>query len=99
MNIKAYVVVDTTDDYIIHEIQKQMNGFGVTFSFSPARVQESLDHCMEFHATASCASDQYCALLKQLNQSWDGEQEEYRDYGYNTRMFHSHVYYLEVQIV
>lgn len=97
MKLKAYVVVDTTDSYIIQEIQTQMSKFGIEFQCSPVRPQESLDHCVEYHASADCTEDQWKALPAQLNEFWTDAQDSYEDYGYNTKMFHPHVYFLSLE--
>ena len=37
-------------------------------------------------------------LRQTLNNDWDGEFDDCDAYGFNTIMFHPHVYYLQFQI-
>ena len=99
MNVKAYIVVDSMDESVIADVQKQMASFGVEFQYSPYREQNSLNHCVEFYGTAHCQKEKFYQLAQQLNAFWSEEQDSYEDYGFNTKMFHPHIYYLLLELL
>lgn len=94
MKHTLYVVVDSVDPSIVESVKEALRKLG-DFHFSPDRIQASLDNCLEFYATIE--SDHWESLLSQLNKYWTIEDEQWMDYGFNTPMFHPHVYYLEIK--
>ena len=97
MNLKAYVVVDSLERQVIEEVQKAMASLGVSFHFSPTRNQDTLNQCTEFYATTNCKKEDFDCLIPQLNLYWEIGEDYYQDYGFNTKMFHSHVYFLSIE--
>ena len=91
-----YVVVDTLEEKQVNKVQSALSQLG-NFHFSPIREQASLISCSEFYATMQCEKRTWEALIPQLNAYWTKDDETWLDYGYNTRMFHPHVYYLEIK--
>lgn len=70
-----------------------------SLSFSPWIQREELDNCLEVRGSAMISPEQKEALLNTWNNDWDVNEEEtcYWAYGFNTRMFDSKVYYLQLQ--
>lgn len=99
MRIRLHVVVDIEDESIVDEVKKDIQKIYKSFSFSPSREQPSLRNCLEFYGTADINQEEIEHLLSQLNNDWEGEIEDCCAYGFNTKMFHSHVYYLQFQIL
>lgn len=99
MRIRLHVVIDQESESLETEIRKQLLEKCPTLSFSPSRPQPSLKDCLEFYGTAELDSKQIDALLAKLNNDWDQDEDDYEAYGFNTLMFHPHVYYLHFQIL
>lgn len=99
MRIRLHVVIDQESESLENEIKGQLWEKCSTFSFSPSRSQPSLRDCLEFYGTAELDQKQIEDLLAELNNDWDQEEEDYEAYGFNTQMFHPHVYYLHLQIL
>ncbi len=95
MKFRLYVVVDREDENIVEEVKSELLKFDSSLSFSPSREQPSLAGCLEFYCTGHGDVD---SLLEVLNNDWDGDSEDCSAYGFNTKMFHPHVYYLQFQI-
>lgn len=98
MKVCLYVVVDEENDSLVEKVQREICELVPSFSFSPARQQPSLAHCYEFYATTKLGKEEISLLLEQLNNDWDQEEDVYSAYGFNTTMFDSHVYYLQLSI-
>lgn len=98
MLVRLHVVIDTEDTGIEEEIKEQLRSYCPDISFSPSREQPSLMHCMEFYSTVQLEKEQAETLWQTLNNDWDGEFDDCDGYGFNTIMFHPHVYYLQFQI-
>ena len=99
MRIRLHVVIDQESESLENEIKGQLWEKCSTFSFSPSRPQPSVRDCLEFYGTAELDQKQIEDLLAELNNDWDQEEEDYEAYGFNTQMFHPHVYYLHFQIL
>ena len=54
-------------------------------------------NCLEFYGSATLDSNEIESLLSQLNNDWDGENDDCQAYSFNTTMFHPNVYYLQFQ--
>ncbi|MCI6379649.1 MAG: hypothetical protein SO150_04100 [Faecalicoccus sp.] len=98
MLVRLHVVIDTEDTGIEEEIKEQLRSYCPDISFSPSREQPSLMHCMEFYSTVQLEKEQAEVLWQTLNNDWDGKFDDCDAYGFNTIMFHPHVYYLQFQI-
>lgn len=99
MLVRLYVVIDKEDDNLEMDVKQRLNAFCPQLSFSPSRPQPSLAHCLEFYGTANIEAEDIDSLLQELNNDWEGSQEDCSAYGFNTQMFHEHVYYLQFQIL
>ena len=97
MRILAQVVVDQEEEAIVQDVQNALNKL-CTFSYSPYREQPSLINCLEFYATAEVTREQLDTMVVQLNRYWQAGGDEWEDYGFNTPMFHPHVYYLYLRL-
>lgn len=98
MLVRLHVVIDTEEEAMETEVKAQLLELCPTLSFSPSRPQPSLSNCQEFYATAHLDQEQAQTLRLSLNNDWDGEEDDCDAYGFNTCMFHSHVYYIQFQI-
>lgn len=92
-----YVVVDTQEEQTIQSVQQALRKLTAA-EFSPWRPQASLIDCAEFYATAAADDRSLADLIPRLNKFWTAEDEIWEDYGYNTPMFHEHVYYLRLEV-
>ncbi len=97
MKFRLYVVVDREDEDLVNEVKSELNTLNSTLSFSPSREQPSLAGCLEFFGTGYGTMEEVQSLLDFLNNDWDGEFDDCSAYGFNTTMFHPHVYYLQFQ--
>ena len=88
------VVADTEKESDCQEIQKELKSYCPNLSFSPVREQPSLRGCLEFFATAKIDDECKEALIKNLNNDWDEEDDVYTAYGFNTKMFNPKVYWM-----
>lgn len=95
MLVRLYVVIDQEDEALEQEVKKKLNEICPSMSFSPSRPQASLANCLEFNGSASI--EDIDALRSALNNDWTQGQGEVEAYGFNTKMFHPHVYYLLLQ--
>ncbi len=98
MLVRLHVVVDTEEKSIEEEIKEELLSYCPSMSFSPSREQPSLMHCIEFYTTAQMEKEQAEHLRQKLNNDWDGDFDDCDAYGFNTIMFHPHVYYIQFQI-
>lgn len=98
MLIRLHVVIQTEDQEIEQDVKNKLSLICPQLSFSPSREQPSLANCLEWYATANLNDKEITDLLSKLNNDWDGEKEDCSAYGFNTRMFHDSVYYLQFQI-
>ena len=98
MKFRLYVVVDREDENIVDEVKVILSKFNSSLSFSPSREQPNLAGCFEFYGTGQGSEDDIQSLIEKLNNDWDGEMNDCSAYGFNTTMFHPHVYYLQFQI-
>ncbi len=99
MLIRLYTVVDREDENVVNEVKEAIQNICPKFSFSPSREQPQLANCLDFYGTANNVSNEELEiLLNTLNNDWDGELDDCSAYGFNTKMFHPRVYYLQFQI-
>ncbi len=95
MKHNLYIVVNSMDDSIIQDVQQALQALIPNVGYSPYRNQESLNDCVEFYASFEADQDDFEALIPKLNEFWNMDTP-WEDYGFNTKMFHPNVYYLQV---
>ena len=95
-NVMLQVVVHTTSEEEVYEVQEKLSSICDGLSYSPIREQPSLNDCMEFMATGVVDEAMRAHLIATLDNDWDKVEDEdsYWAYGFNTKPFASHVYYL-----
>lgn len=97
MVFRLYVVIDKENQTIEQAVKDSLKNIQSSFSFSPSRQQASLNGCLEFYATGNASEDEIQKMLDVLNNDWDGDDSECSAYGFNTKMFHPNVYYLQFE--
>lgn len=97
MKVRLHIVVTPEDPEICAVVKQELLDKAPMLHFSPEREQPSLDNCLEFYATGEMDADQYETLRQWLNNDWDGTEDDCSAYGFNTKMFNSHVYYLQME--
>ena len=95
MRIRLHVVIHSEEASIEHRVKEELLTYCSSLSFSPSREQPSLNHCMEWFGTADVTEAEFSKLLS-LNNDWDIYDGGYSAYGFNTKMFDSSVYYLQI---
>jgi hypothetical protein len=98
MIVRLHVVVDDESSNVIDDVKTSLGSVAPAFSLSPSRPQPSLANCAEFYGTADMEMNDILEILQKLNNDWDGDEYDCSAYGFNTKMFHPHVYYLQFQI-
>lgn len=98
MRIRLYVVIDDESEVLEQEVKQVLVNICPKLSFSPSREQPTLRNCLEWFGTADLSFEEIDNLLSVLNNDWDGNRSDCSAYGFNTTMFHEHVYYLQFQI-
>ena len=94
MFLRLHVIISSEkleDEKLIKDLLYQIKP---NLSISPAREYAVLKDHSEFYATVDITVSEVQPLLDQLNNDWDGEQDDCICYGFNTKMFHPLVYYL-----
>ena len=81
------------------QAESQMKEDCPSLSFSPWIEREELDGCLEARGSARISQETKERILAGWNDDWDISEDEdcYSAYGFNTKMFDSHVYYLQLQ--
>lgn len=98
MKVRLHVVIDKEDEIVENEVKSELLALCPNLSFSPSREQPILNGCLEWYATADLTDNEIDSLLEKLNNDFDGERFDCSAYGFNTKMFHHNVYYLQFQI-
>ncbi len=95
-NTILQVVVHTNSPEEVLEVQDNLLSICDALSFSPVREQPSLNDCMEFMATGVVDEAMRKHLIATLDNDWDQVEDEdsYWAYGFNTKPFMSHIYYM-----
>ena len=99
MLVRLHVVIDKEDETLEQDIKKELCHLCDKLTFSPSRLQPTLNGCLEWYATADLTNAEIEFLLSQLNNDWDGDPQDCEAYGFNTKMFHENVYYLQFQTI
>ena len=98
MLTRLYVVVSPEEESIVEEVIDELRNLQPKFSYSPFREQPSLANCLEFYGTANLNEKEIDTFLSQINNDLDGDRDDCSAYGFNTKMFHKNVYYIQFQI-
>lgn len=94
MLARIHIIIDSenNDDYLT--VKEELNKLYPHFSISPARPYHGKAHSSEFFVTANMTQEEADLLILKLNNDFDGEDYDLEAYGFNTKMFHSLVYYI-----
>lgn len=95
MLARLHVIVSSEIDKDINTVKQILLQINPKFSISPARDYQGLKGYSEFYCTFKIHENEIQSLLDKLNNDWEGEREDCICYGFNTKMFHELVYYLE----
>ena len=96
MNIRLHVVVEGEEE-TSEALKLKLSKVQKKLSFSPSREQPSLFNCYEFYATADLTMEEIKTLKSQLNNDWEGEDDDCSAYGFNTKMLDPTMYYVQFQ--
>ena len=94
MLARLHVIISSEENSQVDQIKEKLKQINPKFSISPVRSYPGLKDHSEFYATGDITASEVQPLLDQLNNDWDGEQDDCICYGFNTKMFHPLVYYL-----
>ena len=90
-----YVVISSSKEEDYQKVKEELLEIYPDFSVSPYKESQMEKDAVEFFATCQITKEKSQEVLDQLNNDWDGEIDDCSCYGFNTRMFHDLVYYLE----
>ncbi|MBE5707504.1 MAG: hypothetical protein EGR78_11270 [Erysipelotrichaceae bacterium] len=90
-----YVVISSSKEEDYQKVKEELLEIYPDFSVSPYKESQMEKDAVEFFATCQITKEKAQEVLGQLNNDWDGEIDDCSCYGFNTRMFHDLVYYLE----
>ena len=98
-SLRMRVVVSSEDESQGLAIQNELANLCSKLSFSPMRLEPSLEGCLEFAASGMVEEQERTLLVKTLDNDWDYDEEDdlYWAYGFNTKLFDQRVYYLELE--
>lgn len=94
MLARLHVIISSEEDKDYQTIKDLLLKIRPDFSISYFREYAGLKNHSEFFVTCDLEEKEVQPLLDQLNNDWDGEQDDCICYGFNTKMFHPLVYYL-----
>lgn len=99
-NLHLYLVFSTLDEKKAEEVCTMIREKAPSLSFSPFRIVESLNDCLECHASGKLDEEQTKELLAWLDNDWDWDEDETNcyAYGFNTKMPSELLYYIRVDI-
>ena len=92
---RLYVIINSNKEEDCEMIKDQLSKIRSDFSFSPSREYPAQKGASDFFATCDLDEEEVQPLLDQLNNDWDGDVDDCICYGFNTKMFHPLVYFLE----
>lgn len=98
MLARLHIIISSEDEKDYELIKNLLLDINPDFCISPPREYAGLKGHSEFYITCDLNEKDVQPLLDQLNNDWDGEIDDCICYGFNTKMFHSLVYYLEFQL-
>ncbi|MDO4663958.1 MAG: hypothetical protein Q4A59_03650 [Erysipelotrichaceae bacterium] len=98
-SLRMKVVVSSEDETQGLAIQNELKNICAKLSFSPMRLEPSLEGCLEFAASAVVDEHERTLLVDTLDNDWDYDDQDdlYWAYGFNTTLFDKRVYYLELE--
>lgn len=96
MKMRLHVVVEGTEQ-VAEDLKVKLTQLQENLSYSPTREQPSLNNCCEFFCTADLTLDEIIALKSQLNNDWEGVEDDCDAYGFNTQMYDPCMYYVQIQ--
>lgn len=94
MLAKLHIVISSEDEKDYEIVKDAFLKINPHFSISPCREYAGLKDHSEFYIVCDIEMKDVQPLLDQLNNDWDGEIDDCICYGFNTKMFHSLIYYL-----
>lgn len=92
---RLYVIINSKNESDCEMIKEELLKIRSDFSFSPSRECPGQKGASDFFATCDINEEEVSVLLDKLNNDWDGEMDDCICYGFNTKMFHPMVYFLE----
>lgn len=100
-SVHLYLVFQTLDELKAGEVCQSIAKLDPYLSFSPFRVMESMDDCIECHATGLADEAQLKCLLEKLDNDWDKNEDEdvFWAYEFNTKMISPLLYYIRLEIL
>lgn len=98
MLARLHVIISSENEKDYELIKNLLLDINPHFGISPSREYANLKGHSEFYVTCDLSEKDIQPLLDQLNNDWDGNIDDCVCYGFNTKMFHSLVYYLEFQL-
>ncbi len=94
MLARLHVIIDSEEEKDYLEVVETLNKLYSGFSISPYRPYVGKAKSSEFFVTADMSKEEADLLIPQLNNDFDGEDYDLEAYGFNTKMFHPLVYYI-----
>ncbi len=97
MLARLHVIISSEKQEDCELIRNLLLKIHPSFSISPFNPAPQFKDHSECYATCQLNENEVQPLLDQLNNDWDGEFDDCICYGFNTKMFHKLVYYLDFQ--
>ena len=92
MLARLHVIISSEENSQVDQIKEKLKQINPKFSISPVRSYPGLKDHSELYCTLEIEKNDVETLLAKLNNDWDGEFDDCDAYGFNTIMFHPHVY-------
>jgi len=93
-----FVVMTSEKDEDYQMIKEKLLKINPKFSISPYKESYIEKNASEFFVTFEIEDNEVKNILDQLNNDWDGEEDDCVAYGFNTKMFDPLIYYLSFQL-
>ena len=102
-NIVIHFVLSSEDETVYNDFQEIIKNFDIHFeklSFSPVRPYARMnDHC-EGNITCTIHGDDFEKFKQLLADHFDEcEEDEFETYSIWSKMCHSNLYYLSIQVI
>lgn len=98
MLARIHVIISSEEEKSQEFITQLLLKIHSNFSISPFHEYAGLKDHSECYITCDLKEEDVQPLLDQLNNDWDGDIDDSCCYGFNTKMFHELVYYLDFQL-
>lgn len=97
--LRLRIVISSEDEAQGLDVQNELLNICPKLSFSPMRLEPSLEGCLEFAATATVDENERTVLVDTLDNDFDYDDQDdlYWAYGFNTQPFDRRIYYLEAE--